>query len=343
MTAGARGILRSTRERTMFRMMRTGALVAAAAVTLALGARAEVKIALDSPPDPQRSGTFVFASALAEHLKASGTAVRLIPVNTIGGEAERLDQTSQGLLEVNMADLARAAQLEKQMFGFYAPYLFDSVAHLDKTLANSDLLKRMNDTLTKKGVRVVALVLVGGGMGIFNTKKPITKPEDLAALRIRALDENQMKLFKAWGTNGVVITMPEVANALQTGIADGYINPPFVPFLFGHTSIIKHYTEANVSLPLRVSMVSEDWYKKLSEKDRRTFDEGVAKALAANRAWVTNSDKTALEQLAKAGIKITALSAEGRARFKELSKPAYTAILTQDQIQIFIDAANKNR
>lgn len=327
----------------MLRKMKIGAIAALAAVSLSLGARAEVKIALDSPPDPQRSGTFVFASALSEHLKANGVAHRLLPVNTIGGEAERLDQTSQGLLEVNLADLGRAGQLEKQMFGFSAPYLFDSMEHLDRTLANSDLLKRVNETLTKKGVRVVSLVLVGGATGIFNTKKPITKPEDLKDLRIRALDENQMKLFRAWGTNGVVITMPEVANALQTGIADGYINPPFVPFLFGHQSIVKFYTDANVSLPLRVAMVSEDWYKKLSEKDRKTFDEGVAKATAANRGWVKNSDKAALEQLEKAGVKLTSLTAEGRARFKELSLPAYTAILSADQVKAFVDAANKNR
>jgi TRAP-type C4-dicarboxylate transport system substrate-binding protein len=99
----------------------------------------------------------------------------------------------------------------------------------------------------------------------------------MADLRIRALDENQMKLFKAWGTNGVVITMPEVANALQTGIASGYINPPFVPFLFGHGSILKFYTAANVSQPLRVAMVSEDWYKKLPADRKAAFDAGVAR------------------------------------------------------------------
>jgi len=327
----------------MLRILRTGGLAAVMAIALAMGARAEVKIALDCPPDPQRCGSFVFANALFEHLKAAGMAVRTLPVNSIGGEAERLDQTSQGLLEVNFADLARAAQLEKLTFGFAAPYLFDSVEHLDKTTDNSDLIKRINDTLAKKGVRVASLVLVGGATGIFNTKKPITKPEDMADLRIRALDENQMKLFRAWGTNGVVITMPEVANALQTGVADGYINPPFVPFLFGHASIVKHYTDANVSMPLRVAMVSNDWYTKLSDKDRKTFDEGIAKARAANRAWVANSDKSALEQLEKAGVKLTKLTAAGRDRFKELSKPAYTAILSQDQIQLFIDAANKNR
>lgn len=315
----------------------------ALAVGLGAPAAAEVKIALDCPPDPQRCGSFVFARALSEHLKANGMAVRELPVNAIGGEAERLDQVTQGLLEVNMADLGRAAQLEKLIFGFAAPYLFDSLDHLDRTVANSDLMQRINATASKKGVRVIALVPVGGATGIFNTKKPITKPEDLADLRIRALDENQMKTFKAWGTNGVVITMPEVANALQTGIAHGYINPPFVPFIFGHTAIIKHYTDANIAVPLRVSMVSEDWYKKLADKDRKTFDEGVVKAIAANRAWVKNSDKSALEQLEKAGIKITSLTPEGRARFKELSLPAYTAILAKDEIQLFIDAAAKNR
>lgn len=323
--------------------LRTLAIAGVAAVAFAIPVTAQVKIALDSPPDAQRSGSYVFAHALFEHLQANGMPSRELPVNSIGGEAERLDQVSQGLLEVNMADLARAAQLDKRMFGFAAPYLFDSLAHLDKTVANSDLLAKINETMGKKGARVIALIPVGGATGIFNTKKPVTKQEDMADLRIRALDENQMKLFRAWGTNGVVITMPEVANALQTGVADGYINPPFVPFLFGHTSIIKHYTDANVSVPLRVAMVSDDWYKRLADKDRKTFDAGVVKAMAANRAWVETSDKTAVAQLEKAGIVITRLTPDGRKRFQELSRPAYTAVLTEAEIGLFIDAAAKNR
>ena len=35
-------------------------------------------------------------------------------------------------------------------------------------------------------------------------------------------------------------------NALQTGVADGYLNPAFVPLLFGHTDFIKFYTDAAV-------------------------------------------------------------------------------------------------
>jgi TRAP-type transport system periplasmic protein len=323
-----------------------GMRLAGAVPGLALGwsaGAAEIKIAHDCPPDPQRCGTFLFASTLAEHLKANGLAVKELPVNSIGGEAERLDQTAQGLLEVNMADLARAAQLEKSMFGFLAPYLFDSVEHVDRAVQQSGLLERINVNLAKKGIRVVALVPVGGGVGIFSTKRAIAKPEDMADQRMRALDEFQLKVFQAWGGSGVVITWPEVATALQTGTAHGYVNPPFVPFMFGHSDILKHFTDARVTPALRVAMVSEEWYRGLSAAHRKIFDEGVGKAAAANRAWVGPSDAAAIAQLEKAGITVTRLTPEARARFRDLSRPVWTGLLSQQEIQPFIDAAEKAR
>ncbi len=303
----------------------------------------EVRIGLDSPPDAVRSGSYVFAKALADQLKASGFTVKELPVNSIGGEAERLDQTTQGLLEVDLADLARAAQLNKLTFGFNLPYLFDSLAHLDRADAAGGLLAKVNEGVIPKGAHIAALVAVGGGTGIFNTKHEVSKPDDMADLRMRALDENQMKLFRSWGTNGVVITMPEVANALQTGIASGYMNPPFVPFLFGHGSILKYYTPANVAQSLRVALVSEDWYKKLPADRKAAFDAAVAKATAANRTWVKTSDEQAMEQVTKAGMKITQLTPEGRKQFQDRSRTSWTAVLSEAEIKPFVDAANKTR
>jgi TRAP-type C4-dicarboxylate transport system substrate-binding protein len=160
---------------------------------------------------------------------------------------------------------------------------------------------------------------------------------------MRALDENQLKLFQAWGGNGVVITMPEVATAFQTGTAHGYVNAPFVPFMFGHADMLKFYTDAKVTPSLRVAMVAEDWYKGLSGKDRKIVDDAAVKALEANRAWVGPSDTAALAQLEKAGVSITRLAPESRTRFRDLSRPAWTAVLNQAEIQPYIDAAEKGR
>lgn len=325
-------------------MLKSGLLAAAAGIMLSVSAHAaEIRVALDCPPDPQRCGSYVFAHTFAEHLKANGLQVREMPANAIGGEAERLDQTTQGLLEVNMADLGRAAQLDKSIAAFAAPYLFDSVEHLDRAVSQSDLMKRINETLAKKNIRVVALIATGAGNGIFNVKQAVSRPDDMTSLRMRALDENQLKLFQSWGSNGVIITMPEVATALQTGTAHGYINAPFVPFMFGHSEMLKHYTDAKVNIPIRVAMVSEEWYSRLPANERKIVDEGVAKALAANRAWVGPSESEALAQLKKAGVTITTLTPESRTRFRDLSRPAWTAVLTQSELQPFIDAAEKAR
>lgn len=317
--------------------------VAALGVLLTGGAASaeEVKLALDSRPDKATSGTFVFADALAEALKASGWQMKVLPMGSIGGEAERLDQTSQGLLEINQADFGRAGQINKLAFGFGMPYVFETIEHLDKADAQAKLIDKINEGMTPKGVRLIAWMAVGGSVGIFNTKREITQPEDLKGIRLRALDTNQLKLFEAWGANGVVIAMPEVAAALQTGTADGYLNPPFVPFLFGHQTILKFYTSAKVLQPLRSLLVSEDWYKKLSAEKKQQFSAAVAKATAANRAWVADSDKQAYAQLEKAGIKITELSPAARQKFQDLSKPAYTAILSEAEAKLFLDAAAK--
>lgn len=90
-------------------------------------------------------------------------------------------------------------------------------------------------------------------------------------------------------------------------------------------------------------MVSEDWYKKLPADRKAAFDAAVVKALAANRAWVKSSDEQAMEQVVKAGMKITPLTPDGRKQFQERSRTSWTAILSEAEIKPFVDAANKTR
>ena len=109
---------------------------------------AEVKIALDSPPDMEKSGTYVWAKTFGDHLKANGMAVKEFPRDALGAEEEKLDQVTQGLLEVSMSDLAKAGQLEPSIFGFNLFFVFDSMEHLDRTLQRTDHFKKVNDGTT---------------------------------------------------------------------------------------------------------------------------------------------------------------------------------------------------
>jgi TRAP-type C4-dicarboxylate transport system substrate-binding protein len=303
----------------------------------------EIKIALDCPPDLDKCGTYVFSKAFSDYLIASGLQVKLYPDQALGNEDEKLDQVSQGLLEVSNSYLGKAGQLEPLVYGFTLYYLFDSLAHVDRVIMKTDIMDKINAGLTKKGVRLLALVSVGSLSGFANSKRPIRTPADMKGLRMRAMDKVQAEYLTAWGASTVVVPWAEIYNALQTGIADGYINPAIVPVMFKHTEILKYYSDVKAGVPLRVILCSEQWYKGLSAKDRKIVDEGVAKGVAANRAWQGEIEKTDLDILKATGVQVYVNTPEERAQFANLVRPLYAKVTSPEIAEMFIKAADAYR
>ena len=324
-------------------MMKTGfyrAALVGLSMLLAPPALAQtVKVALDSPADLENSGSYVWAHAFVSALNENGMTAEEYQRGALGGEAERLDQVSQGLLEISLSDVKSAGSLNSLMFGVFLPYFFDSTEQVDKALYDGGMLEQINAGTAPKGVRVLAVMHGGLPAGIFNTKKPVESVADMADLRMRALDEIQIELFKSWGSTGTIVSWPEVPNALQTGVADGYLNPPVVPLMFGHTDFIKYFTDAATSPSLRIVIASEDWYQGLSDADRAVVDEAVLKANAANRAWLEPRQEGIFKALQDAGVTVTRLSPEARAEFREKSQAVYDGgPVTREQIEAWTSA-----
>jgi TRAP-type C4-dicarboxylate transport system substrate-binding protein len=304
---------------------------------------AEIKIALDCPPDLEKCGTYVWSHAFAEHLKANGLEVKEYATEALGGEDEKLDQVSQGLLEVSNSLLTKVGQINPSINGFWLFFLWDSYAHLDRVIQKSDLMAWINSTITPKGVRLLAPIPVGGFSGIANTKHPILVPDDLKGLRMRATDKLQAEYLKAWGASTVVIPWPEIYNALQTGVADGYLNPAIVPTLFKHTEVIKYYSDMAIGAPLRVAIASEAWYSGLSEKDRKIVDDAVVAANAANRKWLSEVVTKSIAALKEAGVQVSTPSAAQQAQFATLARSVYTQVVPEDVLKRYLAAAEKYR
>lgn len=303
----------------------------------------EVRIALDCPPNPDICGTYVFSKAFSDHLMASGFKVKLYPDKALGTEDEKLDQVSQGLLEVSNSYLGKAGQLDPTIFGFNLYYLFDSVAHADRVIANTDIMDKINAGLTKRGVRLLALVSVGAFSGLANSKHPIKTPADMKGLRMRAMSKLQAEYFKAWGASTIVIPWAEIYTSLQTGVADGYLNPAIVPVMFKHTEVLKYFSNVKSGVPFRIIICSEDWYKGLSDKNRRIVNEAAVKGVAANRVWQTKIETKGLETLKASGVEVYENTPEERTLFAELARPLYAKVTSPEIADMFVKAAEANR
>lgn len=304
----------------------------------------EIKVALDSPTDLERSGSYVWAHNFTEALKERGLNAREVPRDAMGGEAEKLDQLSMGLLEVSLSDVNSVARIDPFIFGVRLPYLFDGVSHMDQALIEGDVLSHINENIQHAGVRLLTLVPLGPPSGLITTRKAVTQPEDMVGLRMRAIDDVQNALYRAWGGSGTIVAWGEVAAAMQTGIVDGYINTSLVPIMFGQTDIISYYTDTNVMNALRAVLVSDDWYQGLSEQERSMVDESVGIANQANRAWLQDITPKVLNELRENGVEVTTLSAESRDRFRELSRSVYDQTeLTPAQVETWTDLAEQTR
>lgn len=324
--------------------MKLKALTLATLLAMATSASAEVKIALDSKPDLETSGSYNWAYAFGNALKDAGMEVREMPRGSIGNEAEKFDQISTGLLEVSLSDVRAVAQVDPFIYGVRLPYIFDDIAHMDRALEAGKVFDRVNANLAKQDAMLLSLAPLGPASGVITTTATVRSPSDMADLRMRALDDAQIAMYKAWGSAGTIVPWGEVPAGLQTGVIDGYLNSPFVPVMFGQTDFVKNFSDARVIWPLRAVIVSKLWYDDLSEGDRAAVDAAVVTADAATRAWLSDAFEQGLAALEAKDVTVQRLSDDERAVFRGASKAVYNSgLMASEDVQIWTDLSDSNR
>lgn len=277
---------------------------------------ASVNIALDTNPDREKSGTYRYVDNLLQSLNKEGWETETFARGTIGGEDERLDQIRSGILDISLSKYSAATQFIPEMQVLQLPYTFANPDHQFAFFTKSDYLEKINKKLANEGMRIMAIVPTGGFLGIFNNKKPVHNVNDMKGLRMRALDPNQLSMFEMMGASGVVIPFSEVTNALQTGIADGYINPSAVPLMFGQTDLLKYFTDAKIIMSARLILASLDWWENLSNTEKAQFNAASMAAQKEVFQWVDESEAKHKKELTQAGIEVYEPTEKDIASFK---------------------------
>ena len=328
--------------KSKLKLMLGAAFLATSAMGATTGQAEEIRIGVGCPAVPV-CGDWVWAEDLAAKLKEDGFEATVYPGGALGKDPELVDQLAQGLLQFGLTNFVMINEIDPRIQGFMAPYMFDSMDHMFRTLDETDILASIDGSMQKQGIRIAGLIGLGGTVGIFNSKKPIETPADLEGMRIRAIDATQTKLIEEWGASSVVIDMPEFMTGMQQGMVDGYVNPPVVALIFQHTDYLKYYTDSGSGTPFRSALMSNDWYEGLSDENRAKIDAAIKHTNDKNRAWTEVAAAKELEQLREKGVEITSLTSEAREDFIARSKAAWPSLMPADAIEAFVAAAEKTR
>jgi TRAP-type C4-dicarboxylate transport system substrate-binding protein len=138
------------------------------------------------------------------------------------------------------------------------------------------------------GVKVLAYFTHGPGI-VFNTKKPVTKMDDLLGLKWRVGGGVVNDISKAVGMNVTLKPAPESYELLSGGVMDGTLFPAESIEGFKLDKIIKHATTFpgglyNTSF---IFMMNPAKYDKLSPDEKKAVDAASGEVLARmiGRQW----------------------------------------------------------
>jgi tripartite ATP-independent transporter DctP family solute receptor len=294
-----------------------GALVslsASAATTLRFGhANGSGEIAADLFQE--------FADNVTKKSKGEVT-VRVFPAEQLGKEADLVQQVKSGALDISAPSMPTLSSLVPAFEIASAPFLWNDWAEAEAVIRGPAFEPTFAELADKHNIVMLSKVWYWGWRNITTANKAVTKPEDLAGLKIRVPESPVwVEMIRAVGAAPTPIPFGEVYTALQQKTVDGQENP--IPTIFsrkfyevqGHLSMTRHMLQNNTMIINKAS------FAKLTPDQQKLIVAEAAAMSAKNSTMQQEREKSMLEDIRKTG-KTAIVDAPDRAAFAARMAPA---------------------
>jgi tripartite ATP-independent transporter DctP family solute receptor len=282
-------------------------LALAVAATLPLAAQAQaVKLTLGhgaAPGNPRHEAAVKFAEVLKA--KTGGRIeVQVAPSAQLGDDAAMVTALRTGALDISANSQGAVANAVPEYAAFGMPFLFSDAAAAFKLL-DGPLGKELADKSAQKGM--IALGYWDNGIRqMTNSKRPITKVEDLKGLKMRTPPDTVLvEIMQALGAEAQQIKFAELYVALQQGVVDGQENPVVNVHASKLYEVQKNLALTNHQFQMTPFLMSKRSWDKLSDADKKAVQEAAAEATALQRKLSQESQDKLLADLKAKGVQVT--------------------------------------
>ena len=230
--------------------------------------------------------------------------VQVAPSAQLGDDAAMVTALRTGALDLSANSQGAVANAVPEYAAFGMPFLFSSPAAAFKLL-DGPLGKELADKSAEKG-----LILLGawdnGIRQMTNSKRPITKVEDMKGLKMRVPpDATLVDIMKSLGAESQQIKFAELYVALQQGVVDGQENPLVNIHASKLYEVQKHLAMTNHQFQITPFVMSKRSWDKLSDADKKAVQEAAAEATALQRKLSQEADEKLLADLKSKGVQVT--------------------------------------
>jgi TRAP-type transport system periplasmic protein len=282
-------------------------LALAAAAVLPIAAQAQTtKLTLGhgaAPGNPRHEAALKFAEA-AKAKSAGRIEVQVAPSAQLGDDAAMVTALRTGALDMSANSQGAVANAVPEYASYGMPFLFATATQAFKLL-DGPLGKELSDKSAEKGLIVLGY-WDNGIRHMTNSKKPITKVEDMKGLKMRTPPDSVLvDIMQSLGAEAQQIKFAELYVALQQGVVDGQENPLMNIHASKLYEVQKHLALTSHQFQMTPFLMSKRTWDKLAEADRKAVLEAAAEATALQRKLSQESDEKLLADLKAKGVQVT--------------------------------------
>ena len=210
----------------------------------AFAEKVELSLANEAPP-------FFVYTVISEKFKemlegkvGDKVAVKIYHSGQLGGEKDTIEGEIIGSVDMAIVQSSLLALWEPQMVYIDIPFLYRDIDHAIKVM-NGPIGQSINGKMEKHGVMVLACMNLGF-RGIYNGKKPVYTPADVAGMKYRVIQNPlYVDLINSWGAKAVPMNFGEVYTALQQGVLDAAGLEPYSYEIMKHYEVAPYFSITN--------------------------------------------------------------------------------------------------
>jgi TRAP-type transport system periplasmic protein len=334
------------KTRLLTRLLATTIACAAATVCAAADIKDRtIKFPIVNQLDhPQGIGAKKFADLVGE--KSGGKLkVKVFPGGTLGGEQQVASAMQGGTIEASMMAPAQLVGMIKEFVVLDFPFSFANAKEADFVL-DGPVGKTLLGKLPEKGL--VGLGFMEQGFrSITNSKRPVTKLEDIAGLKIRTIQNPlYVDMLGALGANAVPMPFPELYTGLETKAVDGQENPYSTVDASKFYEVQKYMSLTMHIYNAQMMMVSKKFWDQLSADEKKIVQDASNEASLYQRKVAREMDDKLRQSLTAKGLQINDIAPAEIERMRDKVKPVidkYSAQAGEPLVKAFYAELEKAR
>jgi len=255
-----------------------------------------------APDHPKAKGGRYFAK-IVEERSAGRIQVKLYEEASMGNQTPMLRSLQNGSLDMAILSQGSLSAVIPEFNALGLPYLFPDQEAAWRVLGGSiggGLIRKLEG----RGIVLLDFLDIETRQ-ISNSVRPVTKPEDLAGLRIRVPpDPLAGEVVSAFGGAPKEINFSDLYVSLKKGVVDGQENPILNFNAYKLYEVQKFVSLTKHKITIYALLIRKESFKALSPADQEIVRTAAKDAARYVRELASDAEDSAYRKLQARGVRI---------------------------------------